>query len=281
MKIILSRKGFDSSSGGVASPITPAGELVSLPIPDPQSSLSFGQLRGRRPSVARWVSVLTKDKIRASHKVHLDPDLDPGQRKRQSDWRPAFGQAGAALGHLDAQGVGVGDLFLFFGWYRQVEQVGKHWRYVAEAPDLHVLFGWLAVGSVWRDPQPVPPRLSQHIHTQREFRGGNAIYSAADNWGDGEPLQTAGAGLWRQHHADLVLTGGERRSQWKLPEWFHPEGRDSTLSYHQKAERWQKGAGCCRLEVAARGQEFVLDCDHYPEAQDWAAKLILSANHVG
>lgn len=36
MKIILSRKGFDSSVGGVASPLFPDGTLLSLPIPDPQ-----------------------------------------------------------------------------------------------------------------------------------------------------------------------------------------------------------------------------------------------------
>jgi hypothetical protein len=33
MKIILSRKGFDSSYGGYPSPILPDGKMVSLPIP--------------------------------------------------------------------------------------------------------------------------------------------------------------------------------------------------------------------------------------------------------
>ena len=33
MKIILSRKGFDSSNGGIVSPIMEDGTLVSLPIP--------------------------------------------------------------------------------------------------------------------------------------------------------------------------------------------------------------------------------------------------------
>ena len=33
MKIILSRKGFDSSNGGCASPIMPDGTLLSMPIP--------------------------------------------------------------------------------------------------------------------------------------------------------------------------------------------------------------------------------------------------------
>ncbi len=34
MKVILSRKGMDSTSGGIASPILPDGTLLSLPIPD-------------------------------------------------------------------------------------------------------------------------------------------------------------------------------------------------------------------------------------------------------
>jgi len=33
MKFILSRKGFDSKSGGYPSPIFPDGSLISLPIP--------------------------------------------------------------------------------------------------------------------------------------------------------------------------------------------------------------------------------------------------------
>ena len=33
MKVILSRKGMDSESGRVASPILPDGTLLSLPIP--------------------------------------------------------------------------------------------------------------------------------------------------------------------------------------------------------------------------------------------------------
>jgi len=33
-KIILSRKGFDSANGGMASPIFPDGRLISLPIPE-------------------------------------------------------------------------------------------------------------------------------------------------------------------------------------------------------------------------------------------------------
>ena len=38
MKLILSRKGFDSSCGEQASPIMPDGTLLSLPIPDDEDN---------------------------------------------------------------------------------------------------------------------------------------------------------------------------------------------------------------------------------------------------
>ena len=56
-----------------------------------------------------------------------------------------LGQAGAAQSHLNNQGVGIGDVFLFFGLYRRVEQIAQGWRFVRGAPELHVLWGWLQV----------------------------------------------------------------------------------------------------------------------------------------
>ena len=44
VKIILSRKGFDSSNGSIPSPILPDGTLLSLPIPAKFDSISFDDL---------------------------------------------------------------------------------------------------------------------------------------------------------------------------------------------------------------------------------------------
>jgi hypothetical protein len=46
MKIILSRKGFDSSSGGVPSPIFSDGDMLSLPIPDRASTVKYDEIAG-------------------------------------------------------------------------------------------------------------------------------------------------------------------------------------------------------------------------------------------
>ena len=44
MKIILSRKGFDSENGETQSPILPDGTLLSLPIPDEKGNNAFSSL---------------------------------------------------------------------------------------------------------------------------------------------------------------------------------------------------------------------------------------------
>ena len=44
MKVILSRKGFDSANGGIVSPILEDGTMISFPIPSNDSS-SFNDLQ--------------------------------------------------------------------------------------------------------------------------------------------------------------------------------------------------------------------------------------------
>jgi hypothetical protein len=44
MRIILSRKGFDSEFGKVSSPILPDNTLLSLPIPQVNDTLKFDEI---------------------------------------------------------------------------------------------------------------------------------------------------------------------------------------------------------------------------------------------
>ena len=50
MKIILSRKGFDSKFGGMASPILPDGTLLSLPIPS-NDDVKFSELKWSKKTI--------------------------------------------------------------------------------------------------------------------------------------------------------------------------------------------------------------------------------------
>ena len=172
MKIILSRKGFDSSLGEVPSPIFPSGELCSLPIPEsmPDScSARYEEIKVGERSLGTIVNDLTQGKIKGDARAHLDPDLNSGSIPRQENWKPVFGQAGAAESHLQNKGVKEADVFVFYGWFRQIEQAAGIYRYVKDAPDLHLIFGWLQIErriSV-DNRQEIPSWALDHPHCKR------------------------------------------------------------------------------------------------------------------
>src|ERR1700694_5268656 len=119
MKIILSRKGFDSSTGKVASPILPSGKLCSLPIPETltgENPLRYQDILYDGQSLGKLVHDLTRGKIAPDTPAHLDPDLNSASIPRLPGWKPIFGQAAAAESHLQHQSIGAGDVFLFYGW---------------------------------------------------------------------------------------------------------------------------------------------------------------------
>lgn len=107
MRIIFSRKGFDSSAGRTPSPIV-EGRPLSLPIPTSRrSTTSYGDLGLGDPVQA------TQGRISATDLCHHDPLFDED--------RCCFGQCAAAQGHLEKQGVTVGDVVLFFGLFSDEE----------------------------------------------------------------------------------------------------------------------------------------------------------------
>ena len=122
-RIVLSRKGFDSSYGGMPSPILEDGRLLPLPIPARHDRFTMGDVRWHEDvDIAGLLHDLSRGVHSTSTTVHLDPDLDRRPELRLPGWRPSLGQTGAAQSHLESQGVGPGDVFLFFGWFRQVER---------------------------------------------------------------------------------------------------------------------------------------------------------------
>lgn len=270
MKLILSRKGFDSKNGGVPSPIFPDRSALSLPIPAKDERTTIGDLRFGDISVGNLVSQLSSGRVDSSTTVHRDPDLDKGLVERGEHWTPAFGQAGSAQGHLAKQGVGPGDIFLFFGWFRNVEQVDQEWRYVRGKPGVHALFGWLRVDEVVRVGNEVGssadehPDLAGHPHLHgRDLGAQNTVYKGAD------------AGVFDQITDNRILTApGYTRSVWQLPHGFLPLGR-TPLTHHGNPARWTEVSDdIVHLRTVPIGQEFVLDFDDYPELHNWVDEIM-------
>ena len=279
VKIILSRKGFDASAGGVASPLFSDGTLLSLPIPDVRGTVTYGELKWGSHQLGDLVTALTRGRLDRQTRAHLDPDLYGPICPRQPGWRPLFGQDGAAQSHLQNQGVGVGDLFLFFGWFRAVEGPRSHYRFVKNAPDLHLLYGWLQVGAMLTGAQiaataPVWAAAHPHCIGGRGVR--NTVYVASDQLTlAGSPTAWPGAGYFTAYQEHFCLTAPNRlRTQWRLPRWFYPAADKPPLSYHTDLTRWSCDDEYAYLCSATRGQEFVLDTTNYPEAVPWVMTLM-------
>ena len=110
MKVILSRKGFDSSCGGQASPILPDGTLLSMPIPSGDKQ-KYSELLWDGLSYLDIICQLkSKTKLNESSHCHLDPDLRDNTILREKGWKPAFGQTGSSLTELRDNGVKEKDL---------------------------------------------------------------------------------------------------------------------------------------------------------------------------
>ena len=263
MKVILSRKGFDSGAGGYPSPIFPDGSMLSLPIPSTEDMLRYADVAYKGDSLSTWMRRLGLPARLRRERCHLDPDLDRDSAPRGRDWRPLFGSVGAAGTHLLDNGIGPGDLFLFFGWFRHVAPQGRgKYRYVG--PDLHVIFGGMRVRHCWRDT--FPEYVRHHPHSARAYqqRKGNVVFEAAnDHTGDL-------AGAWTFPFSDhRVLTRpGYSRSRWALPKDVFA---DRPMTYHSPAS-WKSEY----FQSAARGQEFILDADR--ALLEWCRSIVAKGN---
>jgi hypothetical protein len=237
MKVIFSRKGFDSAAGGAPSPII-EGEPISLPIPTERRSETTYLIAG----LGKIVEQVTKGRIVAGDYCHEDPMFLNGR------W--AFGQTGAAQSHLAKNGVGVGDVFLFFGLFASLHGRDRH----------HRIFGYMEVEEVRRlGSRPCEsdnPKgfLRRHPHTIGEWNENNTLYL-----GSGMKARTADRCL-------RLTKPGASPTVWKVPAWLKKAG----VTYHRNPIRWANDGELC---VASRGQEFVSDVGEQAVPRKWLHQM--------
>ena len=194
------------------------------------------------------------------------------------------------------EGVGQGDLFLFFGTFRHVEEIRSGWRYVRMAPAVHLLFGWLQVHEVLSIQADADydralgkyPWLSEHPHLHGSFkkrhqrlrkRPNNTVYVSTPRL-NVEGLDLPGGGVFQEVDRRIVLTDPEevekgapcRRSYWRLPEWVWPEDGCSRLS--REVRILQRDTKWIFVNSGGRGQEFVVDVNGIRDsANEWIRYL--------
>jgi hypothetical protein len=272
MKVILSRKGFDSESGGYPSPILPNGQMISLPIPNGNDDIKYSDVKAGETTCYGLMKDLNpriksgddRMGIDENTRCHLDPDIYRDAIGREPYWKPLFGQMDAAQGHLKKQNVGRGDLFIFFGWFRKTRYDDGKLVFDPHEGDLHAIFGYLQIGEIKKIDQeinvPQWMMLHPHCNNKRKNNKTNTIYIARDNLSWDASFQGSGRFIFNDK---LVLTKkGLPRSKWGLPDYF----REAEISYHKHP--WKDGY----FQSAGRGQEFVIKDNE--RIEEWARNKI-------
>ena len=218
MKVILSRKGFDSQNGGIASPIFPDNTLISFPIPSYRDTL-YENLHYKGKTFLEMLQDLHFQQN--AYWGHLDPDLDQSlQSKPVEGWFPAFGQTSASATYLKNNGIAPGDLFLFFGTFHKVEDIDGHLSYVKKTgnfyndKDLHIIWGYLQIGEIldkWEDIKKV--WWHSHADPSRRSDKANTIFKASDTLSFDKTKP--GAGLLTFNKKRVLTLEGATKATWK------------------------------------------------------------------
>lgn len=272
MKIIISRKGFDGSNGGCASPIMPDGAMLSMPIPDEYSNDNYSDLHYGDLSYSQLLNQLNPKATYS--KCHLDPDIRPGVRKTNPNgWFPAFGQISAANTYLKNQNVAVGDLFLFFGWYHKVIEENGRYRYTVKMDfqqepsfydynDIHAIWGYMQIGEIITDKEKIK-KLYWHPHSTDNMLKNetNTLYIPSKTLSFDESLPGCGT---LDYRSDRVLTmEGQTMANWIPHSFFMPENICGNRTNSSK---------CGGLYYQGIWQEIVLK--ESEETEQWAEKII-------
>lgn len=280
MPIVLSRKGFDSSTGGMYSPLdSDSGEYVFLPRPEVGNMVDSGykgvdyeSLSTRFLNFNNLKEVLSaKDKL-PEYGAHLDPDLTKVIPVK--GWRPAFGQRNAAQGYLRNRGVGDnsrGTLFLFFSRFKPWEKTDSGLR------EGYYIYGWLEVGETLK-PSEAPKALSYHPHFASKYREAknNIVYVASSKISG---TNLPGAGMFKKLSNTLRLSYHEEKDllKWKLPHlafkaFSRLKNYEKIGSDHCTAE-WPQSFGQAAV-CSEKIPEYEVSLSTVKEVRKWAINKI-------
>jgi hypothetical protein len=265
MRIILSRKGFDSASGGILSPIFNDKTMISFPIPsddeDKFEDLVFGELS--------YSTILNDLNYKGKNTCHVDPDLTLGRRKKSiENWYPIFGQSKSAASYL-LKNVEIGDIFLFFGNYHFVEKINEIFKYVHHSDDfykdndLQVIWGYMEVGEIVtkREEQE---KYSWHPHSHESLENKpNAMFIGAEKLSFNSSIP--GAGLLSFDRKRVLTKFDSNKATWIKRPFFDI---DSVIGNRKNSAKDPVN----EIYYKGRWQELVLK--ESLECEEWAKEVI-------
>lgn len=278
MKVIFSRKGFDSSYGGFPSVILPSemgNKMISFPIPETNSNragkkadeLCFVLHDGNSLSlkdifeqlgITDKINVPSEPKSKGLENTvfHFDPEV---QEIEDGRTYVAFGQRGAASSHLLSNGINAGDVFLFFGTFKKTLLENGKITYDSAIHEIQAIWGYMIVddiihvNNIEESQFAKYPDIGTHLHyVNRKSEVGENIIICGKHFGTFD------------YDDKYRLTKlGYKKSFWELPDIF----RYTDIAYCGRVEN------PARFKSADIGQEFVVSNLNESKMIDWLKSL--------
>ncbi len=284
----MSRKGFDMGCGNSPSIYLPSKKILySFPIPaDETARYNLGHDDDYTYKDFKFNNELScyelleqlNIKCRNNY-AHCDPDIRPDLfNKEQPDWKPRFGQQGNPLRHLNRQGVGIGDLFLFYGLYQEVKEECGQYVFVPNTK-CQIIWGYLQVSNAVI-PNGENRKGIRHPHylNYYDYTDGNKVFECeTDELLDSKFLSSDKKilkyGVF-DYDESLVLSENagsiaEEYNRLKLPVHFYEHKMSGNGEQRFKLS---DGKRFCMVQMCNRGQEFVIQDND--DAEKWAINLI-------
>lgn len=273
MKVILSRKGFDSANGGIPSPIFEDDTMLSFPIPSKdheKDKITYNELTCNGVLLNKILKDLGYS---GDECCHLDPDLDITRRVVPvKGWKPAFGQINGSASHLLKNKIDKGDLFLFFGNFRHVVESNGKYKFArrnknSEEPyygrEMQAIWGYLQVGKViskaeeqkkflWH-PHACEKRISEEKN--------NLIFTAAEHLSFAPDM--SGCGIFSYNEKRVLSMPGKTKATWKKEKAYDV---DNINEKHKNSAKDSEG-----IYYAGIWQELVLK--ENLESENWAKSM--------
>lgn len=262
MKIILSRKGMDSTFGNLSNLVFThdnESEYIILPIPSLLDKATYDDLR-----ITQYRSFLQKlyntpkfSCLSGKH-CHCDPNLTNFYNEKE--FLGSVGQCEISQSHLANQNIKKNDIFIFWGLFREAK-IDKNQLDIAKKQQ-HIMYGYLQIGDIIETyklnddkrksyEQQYPFLINQPHWNKDKYKDikNNTIYIARETCSFDKHI--AGYGMFEVNQK-LTLTAPDSNipSLWELPKAWEKQ----KLTYHNES--------CYQneyLRARSRGQEFIFE----------------------
>lgn len=292
MKIILSKKGVDSSNFSEPIEAKEGEELFFMPIPSLKEKHKYQDIMhcpgkslldvaNENCKNGKFKIQIPIKTLQQDNKVgcHLDPQVKDyfGQKK----FLASFGQAESAQSYLENNEVGLKDLFLFFGWYYDID----------EKRDKQVIWGYMQVGDILTfqedgkvDSKILGQNLSrEYVESKYPFLKNqphwinkenypysrrNTIYIASEFFNNDHSIKGFGVFKYdKEKELDLTAKNAKCKSQWQVERL-----KNVCVQYKKgNGEQYQFDDNGYISIAKGFGQEFVIDGE---KAEKWAFDII-------